>query len=182
MISLNRATILGRLTRDPEMRYTPNGRAVSNFGVATNRRFKTADGTIQDQTEFHDVVAWGKLAEIAHQMLHKGEPVYVEGRLQTRSWESPDGNKRQKTEVVAESLIALAPRAAAVDAEAPAERETTVESAGQAATPAEPEPESEPSKKPKKSTKKTQSIEKSAQELPPAQAASEEINLEDLPF
>lgn len=160
MISLNRAQILGRLTRDPELRYTPNGKSVTSFGVATNRRFKDKDGNVQDQTEFHDVVAWSKLAEIAHQFLHKGDPVYVEGRLQTRSWEAPDGAKRQKTEIVAENLIALGPRTAGVDIE-----------------PSVVKPEetaAEEPKTPKKSKKKEQPVEEKTQ--------NGEINLDDLPF
>ena len=92
------------------MRYTPSGKSVSNFAVATNRRFKNADGTTQDQTEFHDVVAWGKLAEISHQYLHKGDPVYVDGRLQTRSWDDDQGQKHYMTEVVAQTVQLLGSR------------------------------------------------------------------------
>lgn len=174
MISLNRAQILGRLTRDPEMRYTPNGRTVTSFGVATNRRFKTAEGNLQDQTEFHDVVAWGKLAEISHQFLHKGEPVYVEGRLQTRSWESPDGAKRQKTEIVAENVIALAGRVATVDAEP----EEVAEQA-KAAVEEKPEVEQVPTAKPKRATKKEKPNPDQTDSSP---AGLQEINLDDLPF
>ena len=108
MLNLNRAQILGNLTRDPEMRYTPNGQAVSNFAVATNRRWKGQDGAADGEaTEYHDVVVWGKQAENITPMLKKGEPVFVEGRLQTRSWEGQDGAKRYKTEIVAESVIVL---------------------------------------------------------------------------
>jgi len=106
-LNLNRAQILGNLTRDPEMRFTPNGQAVSNFAVATNRRWKNQDGTDGEATEYHDVVIWGKQAENVSPMLKKGGPVFVEGRLQTRSWEGQDGNKRYKTEIVAESVIVL---------------------------------------------------------------------------
>lgn len=110
MYSLNRAMIIGNATRDPEMRYTPNGQAVANFGVATNRKWKTQTGDMQEKTEFHDIVAWGKLAEIASQIIKKGGRVYVEGRLETRNWEAPDGAKRQKTEIVADNIIALSSR------------------------------------------------------------------------
>lgn len=110
MYSLNRAQIIGNLTRDPEMRYTPNGQGVVSFGIATNRRWKDKDGNNQEQTEFHDIVAWGKLAEIMSQILHKGNKVYVEGRLQTRSWEAQDGSKRQRTEVVVDDFVALSPK------------------------------------------------------------------------
>jgi single-strand DNA-binding protein len=107
MYSLNRATILGNLTRDPELRQTPNGQNVCSFGVATNRAWNGADGQRQEQTEFHNVVAWGKLAEICGQYLTKGKKVYIEGRLQTRDWEGQDGVRRYRTEIVAENLIML---------------------------------------------------------------------------
>jgi single-strand DNA-binding protein len=110
MFSLNRATIIGNLTRDPELRYTPNGQAVASFAVATNRRWTNANGQPQDDTQYHEVVAWGKLGEIAQQMFTKGKKIYVEGRLQTRSWEAPDGSKRNRTEIIAENLIALSPK------------------------------------------------------------------------
>ncbi len=114
MFSLNRAQIIGNLTRDPEMRYTPNGQAVASFAIATNRRWKDKDGNNQEQTEFHDVVAWGKLAEVISQYSHKGNKIYVEGRLQTRQWEAQDGSKRNKTEVVIEDFVFLSPKGEAV--------------------------------------------------------------------
>jgi single-strand DNA-binding protein len=134
MYSLNRAQILGNLTRDPEMRYTPNGQAVTSFAIATNRRWKDKDGNNQEQTEFHDVVAWGKLAEIMTQILHKGNKVYVEGRLQTRQWEAQDGAKRTRTEVIVEDFVALSAKgeftpttgSAVVSDEAPIEDEAPV--------------------------------------------------------
>ena len=108
MFSINRAMIIGNATKDPEMRYTPNGQAVTSFSVATNRRWTNKDsGETQEQVEFHEVVVWGKMAENVSQFVKKGAPVYVEGRLQTRSWEGQDGAKRQKTEIVAENVIAL---------------------------------------------------------------------------
>ena len=108
MLSLNRATIIGNLTRDPELRYTPNGSAVASFGVATNRSYvDQSSGEKKDSVEFHDIVTWGKLAEICAQILAKGRKVYIEGRLQTRSWEGQDGVKRQKTEIVAENMLVL---------------------------------------------------------------------------
>lgn len=110
MLNLNRAQILGNLTRDPEMRYTPNGQAVSNFAVATNRRWKNQDGSNGEATEYHDIVVWGKQAENVSPMLKKGQPVYIEGRLQTRSWEGQDGAKRYKTEIIADNIIVLASR------------------------------------------------------------------------
>lgn len=107
MLNLNRAQILGNLTKDPEMRYTPNGQAVSNFSVATNRKWKNTDGSDGEATEYHEVVVWGKQAENITPMLKKGNPVFVEGRLQTRNWEGQDGVKRYKTEIIADNVIVL---------------------------------------------------------------------------
>ena len=107
MYSLNRASIIGNLTRDPELRQVASGQSVSTFGVATNRSWKTPNGEKQEQVEFHNVVAWGKLAEICGQYLVKGRKVYVEGRLQTRDWEGQDGVKRYRTEIVTENMIIL---------------------------------------------------------------------------
>lgn len=110
MFSLNRATLIGNLTRDPELKYTPNGQAVASFAIATNRRWKNASGEMQDETQYHEVVAWGKLAEISQQLFFKGKKAYVEGRIQTRNWDGPDGTKRNRTEIVAENMIALSPK------------------------------------------------------------------------
>ncbi|MBI4713671.1 single-stranded DNA-binding protein [Candidatus Uhrbacteria bacterium] len=107
MFSLNRAAILGNLTRDPEMRQIPSGQKVCTLGVATNRQWNDPAGQKQEATEFHNVVAWGRLAEICGQYLTKGKKVYIEGRLQTREWEGQDGIKRYRTEIVAENLIML---------------------------------------------------------------------------
>lgn len=107
MFSLNRATILGNLTRDPEVRQTPSGQNVCTFSVATNRTWNDATGNKQEASEFHNVVSWGKLAEICGQYLTKGRKVYIEGRLQTRDWEGQDGIKRYRTEIVAENMILL---------------------------------------------------------------------------
>ncbi|PIS22876.1 single-stranded DNA-binding protein [candidate division WWE3 bacterium CG08_land_8_20_14_0_20_40_13] len=105
--SINQATILGNLTRDPEMRYTPSGAAVTSFGVATNRSWKTQDGSVREETEFHNIVAWNKLAELCSQLLQKGTRVYVQGRLQTRSWDDTSGAKHYKTEVIADDMVVL---------------------------------------------------------------------------
>lgn len=113
MFNLNRAMIIGNLTRDPELRYTPNGQAVASFAVATNRVYNDKNGEQQKEVEFHDVVAWGKLAEISTQILSKGKRVYIEGRLKTRQWDAPDGSKRQKTEIITENIIALDPKLSA---------------------------------------------------------------------
>jgi single-strand DNA-binding protein len=111
MLSLNRAQILGNMTKDPEMRFTPNGQAVANFSVATNRKWKGRDGAADgEDTQYHDVVVWGKQAEAVVPMLKKGGPVFVEGRIETRNWEGQDGVKRYKTEIIADSVIVLGSR------------------------------------------------------------------------
>lgn len=112
MLNLNRASIIGHMTAKPELRTTPNGQPVANFSVATNRRWTSGEGEQQEETEFHDIVAWGKLAEISEQFLDKGNLVYIDGRLQTRSWEAQDGSKRQRTEIVADNVINLERRGA----------------------------------------------------------------------
>jgi single-strand DNA-binding protein len=105
--SLNKVMLIGNLTRDPEMRYTPQGTAVCTFGVATNRSWTTGSGEKKEDVEFHNVVAWNKLAEICAQLLKKGRKVYVEGRLQTRSWQGQDGTQKQRTEVVINDMVIL---------------------------------------------------------------------------
>lgn len=107
MMSLNRAQIIGNLTRDPEMRTTTTGQNVCNFSVATSTQWNNQQGQKQERTEYHPVVTWGRLAEICSQYLAKGRKVYVEGRLQTREWEAQDGSKKQRTEIVAENVIIL---------------------------------------------------------------------------
>jgi len=104
MASLNRVVLIGNLTRDPEMRSTPNGTSVSNFGLAVNRRWTNRQGERVDQVDYFNIVVWAKLAELCTDYLSKGSPVAVEGRLQSRSWETEDGQKRSKVEVVAENV------------------------------------------------------------------------------
>ena len=105
--SLNKVQLIGNMTRDPEMRYTPQGTAVCTFGVATNRTWVTDSGEKREETEFHRIVAWNKLAELCSQLLFKGRRIYVEGRLQTRQWTGQDGQSRQATEIVIEDMIIL---------------------------------------------------------------------------
>ncbi|MBI2074596.1 MAG: single-stranded DNA-binding protein [Candidatus Levybacteria bacterium] len=105
--SLNRVQLIGNLTRDPELRYTPNGTAVCSFGLATNRSWTTDTGEKHEETEFHRIVSWNKLAELCSQFLTKGRKVYVEGRLSTRSWTAQDGTQRNATEVVIDDMILL---------------------------------------------------------------------------
>ena len=113
MASLNKIMIIGNIGSDPEMRFTPNGNPVTSFRVATNRVYTTADGDRKEETDWFTVVAWGRLAEQCNQFLTKGQPVYVEGRLSTRSWESQDGQRHYRTEVVAERVLFLDRRAVA---------------------------------------------------------------------
>ena len=107
---LNKVMLIGNLGRDPEMRYTPSGRPVTTFSVATNRSWKTSDGERRSETEWFNIVAWGSLAEICNQYLKKGHQVYIEGRLQSRSWEDDDNKKHQTTEVVAKEMVMLGDR------------------------------------------------------------------------
>lgn len=107
MKDLNMVFLMGNLTRDPELRYTPNGQAVANFAVATNRSWKDSDGETKDAVEFTDVVVWGKTAENVANYLKKGRKVHIIGRLQTRNWEAQDGSKRYKTEVIANDVTFL---------------------------------------------------------------------------
>lgn len=109
-MDLNKVMIIGRLTADPEARTTPQGISVTNFSVATNRIWKDDSGNQQDRVEYHNIVAWRRLAEICAQYLSKGRQVYVEGHLQTRSWEDQDGKKNYRTEVVANNMIMLGSR------------------------------------------------------------------------
>jgi single-strand DNA-binding protein len=114
--SLNKAELIGNLTRDPELRYTPKGTAVCNFGLATNRQWTTESGEKKEDVEFHRIVSWNKLAELCSQLLSKGRKVYVEGRLQTRRWTTQDGTERTTTEIVISDMIILDSRGAVQEA------------------------------------------------------------------
>jgi single-strand DNA-binding protein len=110
MAGVNKVIIVGNVGRDPEVRYTQSGRAVASFSVATSERFQDKDGQNQERTEWHRVVAWGRLAEICGEYLRKGKQVYIEGRLQTRSWEDKEGVKRYTTEIKADQMVMLGGR------------------------------------------------------------------------
>jgi single-strand DNA-binding protein len=114
--SLNRVQLIGNLTRDPELRYTPSGAAVCSFGLATNRSWTTDTGEKKEDTEFHNIVAWNKLAEICSQYLTKGRKAYVEGRIATRSYTGKDGQQHQRTEILIEDMIILDSKGAGVAA------------------------------------------------------------------
>lgn len=152
--SWNRVELIGNLTRDPELRYTPNGAAVCTFGLATNRTY-VSEGERKEEADFHRIVAWNKLAELCNQLLKKGNKVFISGRLQTRSWEGQDGVPRQTTEIVVEDMIVLTPR---TNGEVAAVSEEAVE------------------EKPKKE-KKAVETPKTSDEVPP----QEEVK-DDLPF
>ncbi|GIW62552.1 MAG: hypothetical protein KatS3mg090_0378 [Patescibacteria group bacterium] len=104
--SLNRVTLMGNLTRDPELRYTPQGTPVCSFGLATNRSWTTSDGEKKEETQFHRIVAWNKVAELCAQILKKGQRVYVEGRITYRSYQDKDGVEKQVTEIIMDDFIA----------------------------------------------------------------------------
>jgi len=107
MVSVNRIIIIGNLGSDPEMRFTPNGRPVTSFSVATNRRYTTSEGERREETEWFNVVTWGRLAEQCNQYLTKGRLVYVEGRLRSHTWEGQDGQRRSRNEIVADRVSFL---------------------------------------------------------------------------
>ncbi|MFZ4632514.1 MAG: single-stranded DNA-binding protein [Patescibacteria group bacterium] len=106
-MNLNKAMIIGNVTRDPELRNTPSGQTVASFSVATNLVWTDQSGQQQKKTEFHNIIAWRKLADICSKYLHKGSKVFIEGRLQTTDWTGSEGVKRYKTEIVAENMIML---------------------------------------------------------------------------
>lgn len=106
--SLNKVMLIGNLTRDPEVRYTATGTSVASFSIATNRSWTPADGgEKQERVDYHNIVAWSKLADICGQLLHKGDKVYLEGRLQTRDWKAQDGSDRKITEIVIDNMMLL---------------------------------------------------------------------------
>lgn len=129
MRSVNKVIIIGNITRDPSLRQTPSGQLVTTFGVATNRQWMTQSSDKHSSTEFHEIVAWSKLAELADKHLQKGKLVYIEGYLSTRSWETLQGTKKFKTEIVAQDIIILSRKdqidhgSTPIPAEAPAETE-----------------------------------------------------------
>ncbi|MBI5326702.1 MAG: single-stranded DNA-binding protein [Deltaproteobacteria bacterium] len=107
MAGINKAILVGRLGKDPEIKYMPSGIAIANFTIATSENYKDKDGQKQERTEWHRIVAFGKLAEICGEYLTKGKQVYIEGRIQTRSWDDKDGNKKYMTEIVANTMQML---------------------------------------------------------------------------
>jgi single-strand DNA-binding protein len=124
MRSVNKVIIVGNLTRDPELKETQGGQAIATFGVATNREWGNGEGERKSSVEFHEVVAWARRAEVCHQILKKGNLVYIEGYLKTRSWDGEDGKKRFRTEIVIEDIIKLEKRPAGEVEFTPSENHT----------------------------------------------------------
>jgi single-strand DNA-binding protein len=107
MAGVNKVILVGNLGTDPELRYTPSGKAVANFSLATNEQWTNKDGEKEERTEWHRIVAWGRLGEICGEYLSKGSQIYIEGKIQTRAWEDRDGNKRYTTEIIAQAMQML---------------------------------------------------------------------------
>lgn len=178
-MDLNKAMLIGNITRDPELRSTPSGQSVANFSVATNRVWKDSNsGERRESAEFHNIVAWGRLAEICGQYLRKGSKIFVEGRLQTRSWQGQDGNKRYITEVVMENMIML-------DRKPPASPSL----GGQGVSPFQPSASSQASQPPAspnrgEQTPSAQPTPPQPEEIPTIQIDEnqDEVKIEDIPF
>jgi len=184
--------LIGNLTRDVEVRYTPSGTAVATFGLATNRSWSSGEGgERQEETQFHRIVAWSKLAEICGQLLFKGRKVFIEGRLQTRKWTGQDGQQRESTEIVAENMMILDTRtreggAAASQPMGPEDDFVGVDSPSEE-IPVEGAPvveeKNEEKKEAKKTTKKaSKESEAKEEKKKEEQEMSDEINVEDIPF
>lgn len=166
--------LIGNLTRDPELRYTPTGAAVCTIGLATNRYWTTESGEKKEETEFHRVVAWNKLAELCSQLLTKGRKVYVEGRLRTTSWQAQDGAQRNTTEVVIEDMILLDPRRVGVGEDANA---SVVSDQGNSQSLSQGDKSARVIAQPAVSKKKSETDDGKKDEKP-----SEEVNPDDIPF
>lgn len=181
--SLNKVMLIGNLTRDPELRYTPSGAAVCTFGIATNRSYVAADGTKREETEFIRIVSWNKLAELCSQLLAKGRKVYVEGRLQTRSWETPDGQSRQTTEVVIDDMRILDSKRSFEEGHAEDYQVEEPSTKSEEVAPAEKEQEESP-KQEKTEAKKAKSDKKpkEGQKDESNDKEEEKVDLDDLPF
>ena len=174
--SLNKVQLIGNLTRDPELRYTPNGTAVCSVGLATNRSWTTDTGEKREETEFHRIVAWNKLAELCSQLLTKGRKVFVEGRLSTRTWTGQDGAQRTTTEIVIDDMILL-------DSKRPVEGATVLEEPPPvAAEEAKEEVAKTEEVKEKESTEGEKKPKAGKKQAPQPEEPSEDITPEDIPF
>ncbi len=173
--SLNKVMLIGNLTRDPELRYTPNGVAVCTFGLATNRSWTTEAGDKKEEAEFHKIVSWNKLAELCSQLLVKGKKVYVEGRLQTRSWTGQDGASRTTTEIVIEDMIIVDSARKFIEPAAPAGSHEVMKAASVSDQNVSPAAGSDP---------QAHSVVSSAgaDDLAGSNMQKETVNLDDIPF
>lgn len=174
MYSLNRAMLIGNITRDPELRNTPNGQTVTSFSIATNRRWKNqATNEFQEATEYHDCVAWGKAAEFIANFMKKGNKIYIDGRLQTRGWETPDGVKQRRTEVVVENFVPLTPKGSVAGGSF-----DSLSDLGNAGSSDDAPPQNAPDSTMDQTASEATAPKKGAKKP----AAEDEINLEDIPF
>src|SRR3989338_2122502 len=191
--SLNKVILIGNLTRDPELRYTPSGTAVCTFGLATNRSWTTQTGETREETEFHRIVAWNKLGELCSQLLSKGRKTYVEGRLATHSWTAQDGAQRTTTEIVIDDMIILDSKkkimeeaGAIAEAEAPVVKENIPSDAGgiSQATGTVDAADDASTKKPRKKPDPDSRGKKEAktEEAGREETANEDITPDDIPF
>ena len=179
--SLNKVILIGNITRDPELRYTPQGNAVCTMGLATNRSWKTENGEIREEAEYHRLVAWNKLGELCSQLCSKGRKIYVEGRLQTRTFTGSDNAQHTITEIVIDDMILL---------------DSKINQSGMGAPRPMPQPQNQPVLQPQqaapvddaqvappaaKKTKKTAVEEKPVEKVPEA-PMKEDVNIDDIPF
>lgn len=172
--SLNRVLLIGNLTRDPELKYTPAGTAVCTFGIATNRSWKTADGQTKEDVQYHRIVAWQKLAELCGKLLTKGRKVFLEGRLVYRTFTGRDGQQRTITEIVLDDFIVFSDgRRTPLGEETPPEVEKT--------TAAEPSAESLPQEE-EVSTPESKAAQEKKTSEPEAKEKNEDVNPDDIPF
>ena len=175
--------LIGNLTRDPELRYTPSGTPVCSFGLATNRSWVASNSSDrQEETEFHNVVAWSKLAELCAQLLAKGRKVYVEGRLQTRSWEAQTGEKRTKTEIVAEDMIILDSKFKNSDGELVDRESNSARSTIQATTEEATVTENKTTEATPAETVTQEQTPQGSNEEKPEENKKEDIDLDKIPF
>ena len=167
--SWNRVELIGNLTKDPEMRFTPSGSAVATYSIATNRTY-VVEGEKKEEVDYHRIVAWGKLAELCNQLLKKGNRVFVSGRLQNRTWEGQDGQQRNTTEIVLEDMILLTSRSG----------ESNEDSFAPAAAEFGPSRDAEETPAPAKSAKSSKNNTEAHEDV--AKAPKEDVDVEDLPF
>lgn len=173
-MDLNKVMLIGNLTRDPETRTIPSGQTVTSFGLATNRVWTDASGQKQEVVEFHNIVAWRRLAEICDQYLRKGSKIYIEGRLQTRSWDGQDGIKRYRTEIIANNMIMLGSKGSISSSPSTPSQTPTDNEEG---APSTPEPTTE------SSIPEIQIEDNEPSASPsPNPNSNEEVNVEEVPF